>query len=333
MDAFRPPRKRGAAPRVPLRSQKELAAQVGVSTFVLCGMMRTARVTPPEPRLISRESRPNRTAMRFYEPKEFHRWWAAEQLAKAAQPPRKRRAKKVAVEAPEPSVVGSSDLPGSNIVIISPEMDTLDSEPKQAVAHVECAPVAINLEAEAEAEAGMPESRLDGTQLERAAAPHVPHPQKQSTPGARNRVYQAAVDLTNQHRPASRQLIAKLTGFKLAVVDDHVKNLKNDGLLSHVVNGVVELTEHFSPDRPISITELPSGMVKYEIGDDVLELTPSEARRTGRMMGGFAQDAHVISGEREGRSRATQVAHLERQLWHAERRLADLMSGRVPSAQ
>lgn len=213
-------------------------------------------------------------------------------------------------------------------MIISPEMDIVKAEVEQAVVHMQCAPIAIKSEASGGVEVF--KSGLDGTQLACAAAPTAPTPLKQRTPGARNRVYQAVVDLTNQHRPASRQLIAKITGLKLTTVDDHVKTMKDEGLLSFVVNGVVELVEHFPLDRPISITELPSGMVKYEIGDDVLELTPSEARRTGRMMGGFAQDAHVISGEREGRSRATQISHLERQLWHAERRLADVMSGRVP---
>jgi hypothetical protein len=213
-------------------------------------------------------------------------------------------------------------------VIISSENDVVNFAKNKAAEPMPCAPAAINFEAPSASHT--PEPKLDGAQLAIAAVSAPPRPMKQMTPGARNRVYQAVVDLTNQHRPASRQLIAKMTGFKLTTVDDHVKTMKDEGLLSPVVSGVVELAEHFPLDRPISITELPSGMVKYEIGDDVLELTPSEARRTGRMMGGFAQDAHVISGEREGRSRATQIAHLERQLWHAERRLADVMSGRVP---
>lgn len=321
------PRKSDRAHYRPLRSFKELAAELGVTVAVLRVAMARKSMVPPPKAVEDAQKKKIGSRQRYYDPKEFRLWWAAEQLAKAGQPPRKHRATKTVAEVPSTSGASSSDLSGSNMVIISPEMDTADIEEKQAVAHIPCAPVAINLEAILDAE--MPHTRLDGAQLERTALP-PPRLSKLITPGARNRVYQAVVDLTNQHRPASRQLIAKITGLKLTTVDDHVKTMKDEGLLSFVVNGVVELVEHFPLDRPISITELPSGMVKYEIGDDVLELTPSEARRTGRMMGGFAQDAHVISGEREGRSRATQISHLERQLWHAERRLADVMSGRVP---
>ena len=312
----------------PLRSFKELAAELGVIETVLrVAMTRNPLVPPPKP-IEDSQKKQIGSGQRYYDPKEFQQWWAAEQLAKMTQPPGEHRATRTVVKDADSSVVSSSDLPGSNIVIISPEMDALNSEEKKDLEPVPWAREAIDLGAMLDSEAQG--SRLDGAQLERAAAPSVSRPLKQRTPGARIRVYQAVVDLTNQHRPASRKLIAQMTGFKLSMVDDHVKNMKNDGLLSPVVDGVVEPVEHFPLDRPISITELPSGMVKYEIGDDVLELTPSEARRTGRMMGGFAQDAHVIRGEREGRSQAAQVAHLERQLWHAERRLADLMSGRVP---
>ena len=208
-----------------------------------------------------------------------------------------------------------------------PELDVVDLLQSQMEGFNPSPPGALNLDALADAASSS--SAWDGVHLEKAGAARLPRARKQHTPGARNLVYQAVVDLTNQNRPASRQLIAQWTNLKLTTVDDHVKSLKDDGLLRFVVNGIVEPVEHFPPDRAISITELPSGMVKYEIGDDVLELTPSEARRTGRMMTGFAQDAKTLNNEREGRRRDGQFAQLERQLADTEKMLADLMLEKV----
>lgn len=44
---------------------------------------------------------------------------------------------------------------------------------------------------------------------------------------------------------------------------------------------------------------LTDGRVKLEIGDDVLTLTPHEARRMARAMGGPAEDVRVLESTRQ----------------------------------
>jgi hypothetical protein len=117
--------------------------------------------------------------------------------------------------------------------------------------------------------------------------------------GARQQVYQAIVDICNAHRTATRGVISKVTGLKMAQVDDHVKNLKDDGKIVSPVNGVFEPVAEWPEERPISKTVLPSGIVKVELGDSYLELTPHEARTLGQMFYGEAIELIRLRNERD----------------------------------
>ena len=100
-------------------------------------------------------------------------------------------------------------------------------------------------------------------------------------------VLQCIVDLCAANRAATRQVIALETGLKLSVVDDHVKTLRNDGVLRNVVNGVVEPVD-IQEDRSVSGTIVSGGRYKLEIGDLVMELTLREARAVAALTGGVA---------------------------------------------
>jgi len=99
-------------------------------------------------------------------------------------------------------------------------------------------------------------------------------------------VFQAIVDLWNVNRQASRRAICDMTGLAMTVVDDHVKNLKDDGLIRLVVNGIFEPVDQ-TPDRAISGTMVPNGKYKLEIGDVCLDLTLREARNIALTTGGL----------------------------------------------
>jgi hypothetical protein len=129
------------------------------------------------------------------------------------------------------------------------------------------------------------------------------------------------VDLTNAGRQASRQAIAQFTGLKLTVVDDHVKTLCDDTRLRKVVNGVVELVENFAANRPISRTVLSNGLSKLEVADEVLQLTPGEAREMGRLFYADAIQFAMLRGEREVYDT---VAKLERQSRQDRKLIADM---------
>lgn len=99
-------------------------------------------------------------------------------------------------------------------------------------------------------------------------------------------VLQSIFDLCACNRQASRRAIVGVTGLSMSVVDDHVKNLKADGLIQLVIAGVYEPVDQM-PDRAVSGTIVPNGGYKLEIGDVVLNLTLREARNVGLLTSGL----------------------------------------------
>ncbi len=91
-------------------------------------------------------------------------------------------------------------------------------------------------------------------------------------------------------RISTRAVIAEMTCLPLTIVDDRVKHLKAVGLirLAGGVAGVFEPTEDRAEDRAVSATITPTGKVKVEIGDAIIELTMREARHLGALVGGIA---------------------------------------------
>lgn len=109
-----------------------------------------------------------------------------------------------------------------------------------------------------------------------------------------NMVWDAIVELNNAEKRINRQSIAALTGLRPTIVDDHVERLRDAGKLARAGKGDLELLETFPPPRPISKTELANGLVKIEIGDACLDLSPKEMRMLYRCTAGHARDMHEI---------------------------------------
>lgn len=97
-------------------------------------------------------------------------------------------------------------------------------------------------------------------------------------PTSTQRIYEAVCELHSLEQVATRDTVAELTGLKLAIVDDRLRALMDDGKLKRVLRGVYVPVEVHPPARCISKTVLTDGTVKIEIGDDVLTLTPREDR-------------------------------------------------------
>lgn len=122
------------------------------------------------------------------------------------------------------------------------------------------------------------------------------------------RVFDAVRDLRELDQIATRDTVAELTGLKLAVVDDRLRALVDDGKLKRLLRGIYELVETFPEPRELSCSMLSDGWVKLELGDDLLRLTPTEARRAARALAGFADDARVIESTRAHLFLATELA-------------------------
>lgn len=94
----------------------------------------------------------------------------------------------------------------------------------------------------------------------------------------------------------------------MSVVDDRLRTLTDDGQLKRLMRGVYELVTVFAPPRVISKTILEDGSVKYDIGDEVWTLTPSEDRRLAELSIGAAQAAAMAHSTKEYMYLATKLA-------------------------
>ena len=133
-----------------------------------------------------------------------------------------------------------------------------------------------------------------------------------------DRIYDAVRELRSLEQIATRETVAELTGLKLSVVDDRLRTLVDDGRLKRLLRGVYELVEEYPETRAISKTVLPTGYVKYDIGDEVITLTPKEDRVLSQLGIGAAGQAVMIESTNQHLYLATELAakveKLEREL-------------------
>ncbi len=122
------------------------------------------------------------------------------------------------------------------------------------------------------------------------------------------KVSDAVRELYELGQTVTRHTVAELTGLKMSVVDDRLRALVDDGKLRRLVRGVYKPVEQYPEPRPMFFGLMTDGFVKLEVGDDVLTLTPAEARRIARAMGGFAEDARVLESTQRHLFLAQEVA-------------------------
>lgn len=134
-------------------------------------------------------------------------------------------------------------------------------------------------------------------------------------------VLEAVQDLHNQEQIVTRETLAELTGLKLTVIDDRLGTLTDDGMLLRVQRGVYVPAVQHPAARPMSKTVMPDGMVKIEIGDEVLSLTPREDRALANLMAGAAAQAAAIE---TGRNAAVLAAELGEEVKQLRRKVAAL---------
>lgn len=133
-------------------------------------------------------------------------------------------------------------------------------------------------------------------------------------------IYQAAVDLHNAGRVITRQGLQKITSIKMGIIDDHVTRMVDAGRMRRVSNGVLELVEQFPVNRVYSKTVLPNGVVKFELGDQLLEATPGEVRE---LAGSLLGEALLLANLRGEREVSDTVSRMERQLQETLKQLGE----------
>lgn len=134
-------------------------------------------------------------------------------------------------------------------------------------------------------------------------------------------IWQTIVDLHNRELRISRRAIAEITGIKPGIVDDHVERWVEKDQLRKIGNGELQLVQQFPATRPIFKSSLPNGLVKVEVGSDLLELTPAEARILARDLAGHAAELTDIEASHK---LAARLHELSRELRTAYREIAAL---------
>ena len=152
-------------------------------------------------------------------------------------------------------------------------------------------------------------------------------------PTSTQRIYDAVCELHALEQIATRETVAELTGLKMGIVDDRLRALVDDGKLKRLLRGIYELVETWPEPRELSCTTLSNGWVKLELGDALLSLTPTEARRAARALGGFAEDARVIETTRSHLFLATELAAKVESQSRELRNMRELLRGKLDTRQ
>ena len=138
----------------------------------------------------------------------------------------------------------------------------------------------------------------------------------------KQQILDAINDLHGAEQLVTREALQEVTGLKLTIIDDRVATLVDEGAVIRKGRGVFVPAIQHPPARPISKTVMPDGMIKIEIGDMVLELTPKEDRALASLQAGTAvQFAAIETGQELSTLVAamrTRVAKLEAQLREAK---------------
>lgn len=136
-------------------------------------------------------------------------------------------------------------------------------------------------------------------------------------------ILEAIEDLVNQEQIVTRETLSQLTGLKLSIVDDRLSYLVDSGQIIRVQRGVFIPTPKHRPARLMSKMVLPDGTVKIEIGDDqILTLTPREARHLGNLM---VAEAMQYANIELGHNMAILQSEISGQVRKLTRQVGDLL--------
>ena len=150
----------------------------------------------------------------------------------------------------------------------------------------------------------------------------------------RETIHDALVDCYNTYqRPVTRDMLNAVTGIKKTTIDEHMDKLINEDLTAiRVDRGLFEPVIRFPETRAISKTVMPSGLVKLDIADACLDLTPAENRIMHGLFGG-ANPYYEAEAMQQSRVLIAQQAvsiHVMKREMLALRELLRTMMGNAP---
>ena len=129
-----------------------------------------------------------------------------------------------------------------------------------------------------------------------------------------DRIWDALVELHRQGQYGCRERLAQITGFHLAVIDDHVSRWHEVGRVFRVKNGIYEPIVVSRASRMVYSGRVPgSDIVKLEVGDKCMDFTQDEAREIGRQFAGYALEYNQVTIKEDlGAAMANMMAQNQR---------------------
>ena len=107
------------------------------------------------------------------------------------------------------------------------------------------------------------------------------------------RILECVRELCAAEQFATRAAIVELSGLRKSVVDDRLRTLVDAEQLRRTQSGCYELVRQYPESRAMSKTILSDGFVKVEVGEQVLDLTPTEDRHLALLQAGSASAAQT----------------------------------------
>ncbi|EFI61324.1 hypothetical protein CTS44_12734 [Comamonas thiooxydans] len=141
-------------------------------------------------------------------------------------------------------------------------------------------------------------------------------------------VFEAIRQIHDAGGEPTRERIVAMTGLKPTTVDDRIKVLRGEGMISPQKQCYRPLHQHVAA-QAVSCTVMPNGVYKIEKGDEVMTLVPAEARQLAPMLAGKALEASALERVQEMETRMVEMAQ---QLRDVQRRYRGLKEAHAESS-
>lgn len=142
-----------------------------------------------------------------------------------------------------------------------------------------------------------------------------------------NIVWETILQLENDGRLITRRNLREATGLSYEQIDESIKRLENNGKVIKAGGGLIEVVPLYPAERAQSLTALPDGIVKWEIGDFCIELTPPELRKHAMMLAGFARQYDDIEGSNRALIRTSELNDQLREVRRNVNELREALGG------
>ena len=126
-------------------------------------------------------------------------------------------------------------------------------------------------------------------------------------------VFEAIRQINDAGGEPTRERIVAMTGLKPTTVDDRIKVLRGEGMISPHKQCYRPLHQHVAA-QAVSCTAMADGVLKIEKGDQLMTLVPAEARELGSLLQGKALETSALERVREMESRMVEMAQQLREI-------------------